>query len=90
MTKKTKKFDPDIEDRIIMEIVVDAYDESERAMGWYHYLEDRMHFPFNAECNYCVSTSPLSKGQRVNVIGMDQPDNCEYDMFGKIARFVYP
>ena len=28
------------EERINMEIVVDAYDEEERAMGWYYYLAD--------------------------------------------------
>ena len=33
------------ESRISMEIVVDAYDESERAMGWYYYLEDKLHVP---------------------------------------------
>ena len=29
-----------------MEIVVDAYDEDERAMGWYNYLEDKLDVPF--------------------------------------------
>jgi len=29
------------ERRIEMEVVVDAYNESERAMGWYYYLEER-------------------------------------------------
>jgi hypothetical protein len=33
-----------------MEVVVDAYDEVERAMSWYYYLEDRLHFPFDAVC----------------------------------------
>jgi hypothetical protein len=28
------------EERIDMEVVVDAYDSGERAMGWYYYLED--------------------------------------------------
>lgn len=40
--------DKEREDRIIMEIVVDAYDETERAMGWYYYLEDKLRFPFSA------------------------------------------
>jgi len=34
------KEEKDREERIIMEIIVDAYDEEERAMGWYYYLED--------------------------------------------------
>lgn len=32
------KKDRSREDRIAMEIVVDAYDEDERALGWYYFL----------------------------------------------------
>lgn len=28
------------EERIELEIVVDAYNEAERAMGWYYYLDN--------------------------------------------------
>ena len=42
------KRDPDRERRITMEIVVDAYDTHERAMGWYYYLQDQLQFPFTA------------------------------------------
>ena len=35
-------------ERIELEAVVDAYNESERAMGWYYYLEERLKFPFKA------------------------------------------
>jgi Calcium binding len=38
------------ERRIEMEVVVDAYNESERAIGWYYYLEERLKFPFKAGC----------------------------------------
>jgi len=38
------------ERRIDMEIVVDAYNEVERAMGWYYYLQDGLKFPFKARC----------------------------------------
>ena len=31
---------PDIEERITYEIVVDCYDSEEVAMGWYYYLDD--------------------------------------------------
>ena len=34
------------EDRIIFDIVVDAYDDTERAMGWYYYLQDELRTPF--------------------------------------------
>ena len=38
------------EERITMEIVVDAYTPQEQAMGWYYSLEDRQHFPFAVRC----------------------------------------
>jgi hypothetical protein len=48
-TREPKR-DKEREDRIVMEVVVDTYDEVERAMTWYYYLEDRLHFPFTAIC----------------------------------------
>ena len=47
------------EERISMEIVVDAYGEAERAMGWYCYLEDKLSFPFLTRCILERATSPL-------------------------------
>ena len=38
------------EHRITMEAVVDAYDEDERAIGWYYHLEEKINFPFLARC----------------------------------------
>jgi hypothetical protein len=38
------------ERRIDMEIVVDAYNEVERAMGWYYYLQGGLKFPFKVRC----------------------------------------
>jgi len=49
------------ERRISMEIVVDAYTESERAMGWYYYLEEGLQFPFRARC---IKRSLSSKARR--------------------------
>ena len=40
------KEDKTRENRIEMEIIVDANDEEEQAMGWYYYLEDKGCFPF--------------------------------------------
>ena len=45
----------------LIKIVVDAYDEGERAMGWYYYLEDRLSFPFKARCMRQELKSPLKK-----------------------------
>ena len=39
------KHDETREERISMEIVVDAHGEEERAMVWYCYLEDSLSFP---------------------------------------------
>jgi len=46
------------EQRIVMEAVVDAYDSSERAMGWYYYLDGKMkfrsrHLPYSSSAPDC-------------------------------------
>ena len=38
------------EERIIMEIIVDAHGPEERSMGWYYYLTDNLNFPFKGRC----------------------------------------
>jgi hypothetical protein len=69
------------ERRIDMEIVVDAYNEQEWAIGWYYYLEGKLNFPFLARCAARRSTSPLKVGDEVEVIGMAPVEECEHDMF---------
>lgn len=76
-----KKKDEAREDRIIMEIVVDAYDPGERAMGWFCYLQDTLQFPFTAHCTATRSISPLQKSDEVEVIGMADSDECQHEMF---------
>ena len=46
------------EERITMEIVVDAYGLEEQAMGWYYYLQDKITFPFTASCITKRRSSP--------------------------------
>ncbi len=75
------KIDETRENRITMEIVVDAYDEYERAMGWYYYLKDQLHFPFTATCTAKRSISPLRPKDEVEVVGMAPEDECEHEMF---------
>jgi len=70
------KIDKVREERIEMQIVVDACNESERFGGWYCYLEDRLQFPFRARCIAGRSTSPLKKGEEVKVIGIAD-DDCD-------------
>ena len=69
------------EDRIVMEIVVDAYGPEERAMGWYCHLDNTLRFPFTAQCTGKRATSPLKKGDEVEVIGMAPEDECQHEMF---------
>jgi hypothetical protein len=39
------------EARIQDEIIADAYDDDEVLSGWYHYLEEKLRFPFQAYVN---------------------------------------
>jgi hypothetical protein len=75
------KRDETREERIEMEIVVDAYTEEERARGWYYYLEDKLHFPFLTRCIKERPISPLRVGDEVEVVGMAPEDECEKEMF---------
>ncbi len=68
------------ERRIAMEIVVDAYNEQERALGWYYYLEDKLNFPFLTRCTFRRATSPLKVGDEVEVIGLPPEEECEHEM----------
>ena len=74
------KRDPVRENRIHEEIIVDANGPEEQAMGWYYYLEDRIQFPFRAECAASRLTSPLRKGESVKVRCMAPEDDCSSDM----------
>ncbi len=76
--------DDEREERIDMEIIVDAYGPEERAMGWYNYLNDNMEFPLKAQCIATRSTSPLEVGDEVEVVGMASGDECEHEMFVEI------
>ena len=77
--KKPRK-DPVREDRIENEAIVDAYGPEEQAMGWYYYLENKLSFPFRAKCIASKITSPLKKGEEVEVLGMASEDGCAKDM----------
>jgi Calcium binding len=72
------------EQRIEDEIVVDAYGPEERAMGWYYYLEDKIHFPFRAQCTASKVVSPLKKGEMVEVLQLAPEEACTGDMLALI------
>src|SRR2546421_12301207 len=73
------------ERRIEMQAVVDAYNESERAMGWYYYLEERLKFPFKARCKSKRAVSPLRIGEVVNALGMAPEEECESEVFVRLT-----
>ena len=86
---------PEREDRILFEIVVDAYNESERAMSWYYYLEEVLEFPFMASCISRRATSPLETGNEVEVSGLAPEEDCmsEIHVFvkrGKKSKLAVP
>jgi len=79
------KQDQQREQRITSEIIVDAYDEVERALGWYYYLEDKLSFPFKAKCIAKRLISPLAEGEIVQVGAMAPEDECMHEMFVEVA-----
>jgi hypothetical protein len=74
MTERVPE-DPEREERITMEIVVDAYGSDECAMGWYCYLEDKLKFPFKAHWRR-ASKSMSARPKTVTVTGMADSDEC--------------
>jgi len=76
--------DDDREERISMEIVVDAYDEEERAMGWYYYLDEQLRFPFTARCRQVEAKSPLQEGEEVTVLEMAPESDCQDSMWVQV------
>src|SRR5947209_16521438 len=69
------------EQRIHMEIIVDAYGTEEQAIGWYYYLQEHLQFPFLTTCITRCATSPLRIGDEVDVVGMAPEEECAHEMF---------
>lgn len=79
MARPTK--DEEREERIAMEIIVDAYDAEEQAMGWHTYLSDTLHFPFSARSIARRAISPLEPDDETEVVGIAPAEECEHEMF---------
>jgi len=80
MAKGKIKKNKDREERIGMEIIVDAYGPEEQSMGWYYYLEEMLQFPFTAICSAKRAISPLQIKDEVDVLGMAPEDECKNEM----------
>jgi hypothetical protein len=84
MPKQRSKEDKKREERIRHSIVIDAYNEVERALGWYCYLEETIAFPFTGECVKKRRISPLRKGETVEIVEMSEEDDCMREIFVQI------
>jgi len=81
VAKAKPKRDDKRERRIYDDIVVDAHDSGERAMGWYYYLQDELKIPFTAICSAKRAISPLKVGDEVEVLGLPDEDECGHEVF---------
>ena len=73
--------DEEREERIQMEIIVDAYGPEEQALGWYNYLADTLRFPFSARCVARRVISPLEPGDELEVVGIATEEECRHEVF---------
>ncbi|MBD2503984.1 calcium-binding protein [Anabaena azotica] len=73
------------EHRIETEIIVDAEDKEDRAMGWYYYLDDMIDFPFMAKWKKKSRKTSTIEEKPVEVLGMAAEDDCLRDMYVDVA-----
>ncbi len=73
------------EHRIETEIIVDAEDKEDRAMGWYYYLDDMIEFPFMAKWKKKSRKTSTIDEKPVEVLGMAPEDDCLRDMYVEVA-----
>lgn len=79
--------DENREHRIETEIIVDAEDKEDRAMGWYYYLDDTLNVPFMANWAKKSRKTSTVEEKKVEVLGMAPDDECLKDMYVEV---VYP
>lgn len=73
------------EHRIETEIIVDAEDKEDRAMGWYYYLDDMLEFPFMGKWKKKSRKTSTIEEKPVEVLGMAPEDDCLRDMYVDVA-----
>ncbi|MBE9200148.1 MULTISPECIES: calcium-binding protein [unclassified Nodularia (in: cyanobacteria)] len=79
--------DENREHRIETEIIVDAENQEDRAMGWYNYLDDTLNVPFMAKLTKKSGKTSAVEEKKVEVMGMAPDDECLKDMYVEV---VYP
>src|SRR5690349_4035862 len=83
-TRPARGRDAEREDRIAMEIVVDAYNAGERAMGWYCYLDEKLRVPLKVRCFIARPISPLAVGDQTSIVRLASEDECHHEMFVEV------
>ncbi|MBU7584915.1 MAG: calcium-binding protein [Nostoc sp. TH1S01] len=73
------------ENRIATEIIADAEDKEDRAMGWYYYLEEALNCPFMAKWAKKSRKTSTIEEKTVEVLGMAPDDECLKDMYVEVA-----
>ncbi|MEB3273786.1 MAG: calcium-binding protein [Prochlorothrix sp.] len=71
--------DPDRENRIAEEVLLDTDDIYEEREAWEAYLEDNIVFPFQAHWG------DPDTGEVVQVLGFDQENECDTNIFVKVC-----
>ncbi len=70
------------EHRIITQILADTYNEEQQLMGWYCYLEHKLHFPFKAKW---LTRGSTLKDEEVEVLEMSPENDCQEEMFVEVV-----
>ena len=73
----------DQRDRIFDEIIVDCYEQSEFQKAWYHYLDEYIMFPFQADVSVKINNSGEYKMKTIDILALVDEVHCSYDMFVK-------
>ncbi|MCZ6675473.1 MAG: calcium-binding protein [Verrucomicrobia bacterium] len=77
--------EPERDHRIDDEAIVDCYHETERAMGWYYYLEGKITFPFSAVIRIKHPFNPLQVDEIVTVDALIPEEHCEHGISVEIT-----
>ena len=75
----------DREKRIRNDVVVEAYESFDVILCWLTYLEEKLEFPFEAECIETRKISPLRKGEKITALELlSEDENIGGDFFVRI------
>lgn len=70
-------------DRIFDEIVVDCYQYSEFQKAWYHYLDEYIMFPFQADVSVKINNSGEQTIKTIDILAIADEADCVQDILVK-------